>query len=172
MVNRVFMPTLNKVMVVFRDNAVKTYGEAGTENYISANFNEYTHNFIYNLDENPFMNWCQQYESTITIHEIHATVIMEIFSSITLALISIPATKVMVERRFCSMKRIVTYYNEKMKTDLYLALSQIKWIPDEDLTAILILLKALNKPFIYLKTSIILFIFHVFYAFGNYRAGV
>ena len=143
LLNKAFNPTYDRIKGLFRSLAIKTYGEeAVVENYIASTFDEYTHTFIFNADENPFRHWAQQYENIIEINGVKKKINLEMFSSIALALISIPATEAMVERCFSGMKRLVTEYNSKMKTDLYLALSQIKiaakycnkWVPEEDVT--------------------------------------
>ena len=141
MSSRLFRPTYDRLKALFRAIAVKTFGEEMViDNYISATYDQYAHYFTYNPDENPFMYWKHQATCSIEIPGIRKVIDLQYFSSIALALISIPATEAMVERCFSSMKRIATDYNTKMRIELYLALSQIKvatkfsnkWISEED----------------------------------------
>lgn len=51
---------------------------------------------------------------------------LDIFSTIILIIISLPASESMVERAFSQIKSITTDFNKSMKKDLFISLSTIK----------------------------------------------
>ena len=96
--------------------------------FLPALFDNFIRFASVNPGEDPFAYWENLADESLQLPQINGgqPVSLKTFSTISLILISLPASEAMVERAFSQLKAIATDFNKSTARDLILALSIIK----------------------------------------------
>ena len=96
--------------------------------FLPATFDNYIKFASIGAGEDPFIFWENKASESISIPQVNGNfpISLNIFATIALILISLPASEAMVERAFSQLKAIATDFNKSTAEGLFIALSVIK----------------------------------------------